>query len=128
MPIVKVPRPKYLLFDVSGTVIKTGFIEQILLPYIRENVDEYVQRGLNEKDSKFLRDVERLRKQAMNDLKSNPCVPQIANANADPTSIEQTVVANIRWHFDTKHDDCAQQLFRYAMWIDGYNQHKIVTP
>jgi methionine salvage enolase-phosphatase E1 len=55
MANLKVPKPKAIIFDLSGTAAKTSFIDKVLIPYIKS----YVKQKWIEKE--LTKDVERLR-------------------------------------------------------------------
>lgn len=46
---LRLKKPKALLFDISGTVAKTSFIDKVLLPYITINVRSYLEQFWNTK-------------------------------------------------------------------------------
>ncbi len=65
MQSIKAPKPKAIIFDLSGTAVKTSFIEKVVIPYIKTNVKSYVEQKWTEKE--LTKDVERLRAQSQKD-------------------------------------------------------------
>ncbi len=59
---LKIPKPKAIIFDISGTAAKTSFIEKVLMPYIKSAIKDYVEEKWTEKQ--FIKDLERLRAQS----------------------------------------------------------------
>jgi methionine salvage enolase-phosphatase E1 len=49
MANLKVPKPKAIIFDLSGTAAKTPFIDKVLIPFIKTNIKSYVEQKWTEK-------------------------------------------------------------------------------
>ncbi len=46
---LKLPKPKAIIFDISGTAAKTSFIEKVLMLYIKSAIKDYVEEKWTEK-------------------------------------------------------------------------------
>ena len=77
MANLKVPKPKAIIFDLSGTAAKTSFIDKVLIPYIKTNVKSYVEQKWTEIE--LTKDVERLRAQSQKDESA----PKIAENDSE---------------------------------------------
>lgn len=122
MPTLVVKEPKVIIMDMLGTAVKLGFIEKILLPYVKQNITEYLKEKWD--DKRVRKDVEKLRKEATKEESS----VQIAAANA-PVAEQQESVANyVNQALDMKKESSGIQMFRFNMWFDGYKRQKLKTP
>ncbi|KAH9394677.1 Enolase-phosphatase E1 [Tyrophagus putrescentiae] len=86
MSQLKVRKPKVILFDIIGTVIKEGWIDKVLFPYIVSTVDDYLAENWG--DPVLVRDVELLRAQSQLDagpaiVQPGQSVDRIRNSVAD---------------------------------------------
>ena len=120
MPQIKVPKPKAIVMDMSGTAVKSGFIDKILLPYVRNNVKAYVEEKWSDKTVK--KDIDRLRKESQESEK------KIAASEANVAEQQQSVVDYILWALDNKKETKAISQFRFHMWFDAYDNNKLQTP
>jgi enolase-phosphatase E1 len=120
---LKLPKPKAIILDISGTAAKTSFIEKVLMPYIKSAIKDYVEEKWTEKQ--FIKDLERLRAQSQKDDES---VPKIAGTDAELATQQQSVIDYVLWYSDNKKESRAHQMFRFHLWFDGYEKNKISTP
>ena len=120
MPTVVVKEPKAIIMDLMGTAVKTGFIEKILLPYVKDNVSTYLAEKWSDKRVK--KDIEKLRKEATD----GPV--KIAAADAPEEEQKKSVAEYMVTAVDTKKESSGVQAFRFNMWFDGYKKGKIKTP
>lgn len=137
-------KPKAIIFDMSGTVAKTAFIDRVLIPYFVNYVAGYVTEKWQ--DHQLVKDIKRLRTQSKKDaarasseVDSTPTeeggasppttAPTIAESTAPDEEQQQSVVNYINWAMNTKLDNTrAFQLFRFHMWFDGYSRGNLETP
>jgi enolase-phosphatase E1 len=122
MANLKVPKPKAIIFDLSGTVVETSFIDEVLIPYIKTNIKSYVEQKWTEKE--LTKDVERLRAQSQKDESA----PKIAGTDAEVAEQQQSVVDYVLFCLDDKKESRALSLFRFHIWFDGYDNNQIQTP
>lgn len=120
MPTTVVKEPKAIIMDLMGTAVKTGFIEKILMPYVKDNVKAYLDEKW--KDKKVKKDVEKLRKEA------GDGTVKIAAADAPEEEQKKSVVEYMVTAVDSKKETSGVQAFRFNMWFDGYKKGKIKTP
>lgn len=120
MSQLKVRKPKVILFDIIGTVIKEGWIDKVLFPYIVSTVDDYLAENWG--DPVLMRDVELLRAQSQLDagpaiVQPGQSVDRIRNSVADYV---------VRCLEDTRESE-AIRIFRFHMLFDGFNSDKLTT-
>ena len=74
MVVLSVPAEiTVILLDIEGTTTPVAFVKDILLPYIKENVKEYLQTHWEEEECQ--QDVNLLRKQAEEDSHLDGALP-----------------------------------------------------
>jgi enolase-phosphatase E1 len=121
MPNLTVKEPKAIILDFIGTAVKIGFIEKILITYLKQNVTKYLEE--NWKDKNVQKDVEKLRKEAAKDGSLKIVGPEA------PVPEQQQSVANyVLAMTETKKESSGIQMFRFNVWFDGYRKKKITTP
>ena len=59
---LKVRKPKAILFDMVGTVIKSNFIDRVLFRYIAENLEVYLKNNWGKKV--LMHDIDMLRSES----------------------------------------------------------------
>lgn len=128
-----VKRPQALLFDFVATVTKSSFIDKVLLPYIPNNIMNFLEENWNSKT--IQEDINNLRKEAMN--MNNPSVPQIPEMvdEGDRSKVIDAVAAYVRYCSDTNKQKNeinivgnAMIVLRFHMWFDGLKRGRLQTP
>ncbi|MBZ3889487.1 Enolase-phosphatase E1 [Sciurus carolinensis] len=85
-----------ILLDIQGTTTPIAFVKDILFPYIKEKVEEYLQTHWEEEECQ--QDVNLVRKQAEEDAHLHGAVPTPAaagNGVDDPRQMIQAVVERV---------------------------------
>ena len=115
MPIkLTVRKPKAIMFDVFGTVVKTGVIQDVFFPLITANVEQFLRVHWNNKV--VAGDVERLRKQSTED--AGPAIQSGDNVDA----VRQSVVDYVITCNNNRRDNDAIRIFRLVTVVlfDGF--------
>ena len=86
---LKVRKPKAVLLDFVGNVTKSNWIDRIIYPYVRDNVDVYLENNWGNRV--LMRDIEFLRAESLQDGG-----PAIARPGDIPEKIRPTVVAYVQ--------------------------------
>lgn len=115
-----VRKPKAILFDIIGTVTKTGFVDKVLFSYVRSNLDTYLNNNWSKKV--LMRDIDLLRAEALQDGG-----PAIIRPSESPDRIRRSVVDYISKCMDENRDNEAIRIFRFHMIFDGYNRGHLQT-
>ncbi|XP_055277648.1 enolase-phosphatase E1-like [Moschus berezovskii] len=99
MVVLSVPAEvSVILLDIEGTTTPIAFVKDILFPYVKENVKEYLKTHWEEEECQ--QDVNLLRKQPEEDSHLDGAVPIPAasgNGADDPHWMIQAVVDNVYW-------------------------------
>ncbi|XP_012875562.1 PREDICTED: enolase-phosphatase E1 [Dipodomys ordii] len=106
-----------ILLDIEGTTTPIAFVKDILFPYIKENVKEYLQTHWEEEECQ--QDVSLLRKQAEEDTHLEGAVPIPAasgNGVDDLQQIIQAVVDNVFWQMSLDRKTTALKQLQGHMW------------
>nr|XP_027200698.1 uncharacterized protein LOC113794764 [Dermatophagoides pteronyssinus] len=121
MVIVKIKRPKAILFDISGTVARESFVEKILQPYFKIAFQVYM-------DNSWLKDewqdcLRKLAATAERDMQA----PKI-DLIKEKSEVIKEAIKYIEYCLENNHEPKAFVLFRFLVWFDGYDRNKIKTP
>lgn len=118
MVVLSVPAEvTVILLDIEGTTIPVAFVKDILFPYIKENVKEYLQTHWEEEECQ--QDVNLLRKQAEEDSHLDGAVPIPAasgNGADDLHQMIQAVVDNVCWQMSLDRKTVALKQLQGHMW------------
>ena len=123
MPHLKIQRPKVILFDLCGTVIKEFFIDRGLWPYIRDYIPTYLNENWNQPN--VLLNLKYLRKAA---AAEDSNAPQIPNNNDDKDTVIEATVAFVKYCIENKKESSGMTMLRFHMWFDAYRRQYIETP
>lgn len=107
-----------ILVDIEGTTTSVSFVKDVLFPYVRENLNKYIDGKWE--DEEFKKDFEKLKEQAKKDEedKVDGVVP-IAGANTDEE--KKSLVKNILWQMDGDRKTVALKQLQGHMWREAYN-------
>ncbi|KAH7645625.1 enolase-phosphatase E1 [Dermatophagoides farinae] len=121
MPQLRLPKPRAIIFDITGTASNTTFVNRFLVHYLRISVKSFI--GINWGHVQINRDINMLRKAA----KSNPSWPQIPETDSLEL-IQQAVSDLINFLIDNNLDCLAFAQLRFHVWFDGYDKGLLKTP
>ncbi|XP_022455076.1 enolase-phosphatase E1 isoform X1 [Monodon monoceros] len=118
MVVLSVPAEvTVILLDIEGTTTPIAFVKDILFPYIKENVKEYLQTHWEEEECQ--QDINLLRKQAEEDSHLDGAVPIPAasgNGADDLQRMIQAVVDNVCWQMSLDRKTTALKQLQGHMW------------
>ncbi|XP_054167628.1 enolase-phosphatase E1-like [Oppia nitens] len=120
---LKLQKPKVIIMDVIGTAVKLGFIEKILIPYVKSDIKEYLTEKWTDKNLK--KNIERMRKESEKDGESGA---KIAAANAPEAEQQESVATYVLAAVDAKKESKGLQMFKFYMWFYGFEKGKLETP
>ncbi|XP_041468084.1 enolase-phosphatase E1-like [Lytechinus variegatus] len=111
---------KIILLDIEGTTTPITFVADVLFPYIRENVAEYLDAHWKEEQCQ--QDIEALRLQAELDKEADGVVsiPDASDKESDEETIKEAVVKNVLWLMDADRKVTALKQLQGHMWQDAY--------
>ncbi|XP_051026463.1 enolase-phosphatase E1 [Acomys russatus] len=127
MVVVSVPAEvTVILLDIEGTTTPIAFVKDILFPYIRENVKEYLQTHWAEEECQ--QDVSLLRKQAEEDAHLDGAVPipgASGTAVDDLQQMIQAVVDNVDWQMSHDRKTTALKQLQGHMWKAAFTAGRV---
>ncbi|KAM5339424.1 enolase-phosphatase E1 isoform 2-T2 [Glossophaga mutica] len=127
MVVLSVPAEvSVILLDIEGTTTPIAFVKDILFPYIKENVKEYLQTHWEEEECQ--QDVSLLRKQAEEDSYLVGAVPIPAaseNGADDLQQMIQAVVDNVCWQMSLDRKTTALKQLQGHMWRAAFTAGRV---
>lgn len=122
--VVQARRPKAIVFDILGTASKSGFLERILFPFLKVNLDSYIGQHWNAKE--FIKLFKKIQDQSVEFNKQEPSTPIVL---AHDTSQARASLMNfINFVTDNGVNSTAVTQLRFKVWFEGYQQSKLKTP
>lgn len=105
-----------ILLDIEGTTTSISFVKDLLFPYVRRNLEGYLESKWDESELK--EDIELLKLQVKEDLLNGLQVPTIECAGKE--KIIKSVIANVVWQMDRDRKITALKQLQGHMWKDAY--------
>lgn len=121
---VSVRRPKAIVFDILGTASKSGFLEKILFPFLKGNLENFLNQHWNRKDFKLL--YNKIMEQSIEFNKQEPATPVVAAY--DSANGKSSLLQFINFITDNGINSPAVTHLRFKVWFEGYQQSKLRTP
>lgn len=115
-----------LLLDIEGTTTPVTFVKDILFPYIREHLEDYLSSHWEEDECK--QDVHLLKKQIEEDMRQNRSCPVLAvdqTVHTDEEKAIREVVENVLWQMAADRKSTALKRLQGHMWRAAYSSGRI---
>uniref|UniRef100_A0A6G1SK01 Enolase-phosphatase E1 n=1 Tax=Aceria tosichella TaxID=561515 RepID=A0A6G1SK01_9ACAR len=122
--IVQVRRPRAIVFDILGTASKSGFLERILFPFLKINLETYINTHWDKGD--FIKLYKRIQEQSLEFNKQEPATPLVLDHEA--TQAKGSLLQFIGFVTDNGVNSPAVTQLRFKVWFEGYNQSRLRTP
>lgn len=122
--VVSVRRPRAIVFDILGTASKSGFLERILFPFLKINLDSYVNSHWQKRD--FIRLYNKILEQSSEFHHQEPRTPMVLPHSH--TEARASLLNFINFVTDEGINSSAVTQLRFMVWFEGYQQNKIKTP
>ncbi|XP_028830000.1 enolase-phosphatase E1 [Denticeps clupeoides] len=114
------------LLDIEGTTTPITFVKDVLFPYIKEHLEEYLTDHWEEDECK--QDVQQLKKQAEEDHRLNRAGPVHTvdqTVHTDEEKAIREVVENVLWQMAADRKTTALKQLQGHMWRAAYNSGRI---
>lgn len=121
---IYIRRPKAIVFDILGTASKSGFLEKILFPYFKENLDHFLSTHWTRRD--FIKLYAKILDQSVEFNKQEPATPVLL-PHESPNA-RGSLLAFINFVTDNGVNSTAVTQLRFKVWFEGYQQDKLRTP
>ncbi|CAB1352190.1 unnamed protein product [Coregonus sp. 'balchen'] len=115
-----------LLLDIEGTTTPITFVKDILFPYIKDNLEEYLSAHWEEDECK--QDVHLLKKQVEEDLRLHRACAQHSldqSGHTDEEKAIREVVDNVLWQMASDRKTTALKQLQGHMWRVAYAAGRI---
>ncbi|XP_060103113.1 enolase-phosphatase E1 [Heteronotia binoei] len=110
-----------ILLDIEGTTTPIAFVKDILFPYVKDNIKDYLRRHWEEEECQ--QDVGLLRKQAEEDSHMDGVVPIPLETRDGEEEIErviQAVIDNVHWQMSSDRKSTALKQLQGHIWRAAY--------
>lgn len=122
--VVRLRRPKAICFDILGTASKSGFVERILFPYLKLNMDAYLTKHWEE--AEFKRLFKRIQDYSVELNKSEPSTPIVLAHNT--SQAKSSLINFLNFCNDNGVQSPPVTQLRFKIWFEGYSGSQILTP
>jgi len=105
-----------ILLDIEGTTSPIDFVYEVLFPYARLHLEDYLKRNAGSKELE--RDLLQLREEYAKDLAKAPAPPEWIDA--PPDAQLQSVVRYVFWLMDRDRKSTGLKSLQGKIWEQGY--------
>jgi enolase-phosphatase E1 len=113
-----------ILLDIEGTTTPIAFVHEVLFPYARSRVKNYLEAHFG--SAEVLADLARLRQEHVLDLKQDSNTPAFING---PRNAEiDSIVAYIHWLIDRDRKSTGLKSLQGRIWKEGYLDGTLKAP
>ncbi len=110
-----------ILLDIEGTTTPVDFVYQVLFPYARQHVKEFLRQH---RDAEAVRaDIAGLRREYAREEQSNLALPPWRDER--PEDELETVVAYVHWLMDQDRKSTALKSLQGKIWEAGYHSGEL---
>lgn len=121
---VFVRRPRAIVFDILGTASKSGFLERILFPYLKVNLEPYINTHWARKD--FAKLYARIQEQSVDFNRTDPNCPLVA-LHERPEA-KQSLFNFLNYVTEVGVNSAPVTQLRFKVWFEGYQSSRLKTP
>lgn len=109
-------RIRAILLDIEGTTTPVAFVYEVLFPFARAKVKEYLETHLDSEE--VFSDLEKLRAEQIADVRQNLSPPALREG---PGKAEiDTLVAYVHWLMDRDRKSTGLKSLQGKIWQQGY--------
>ncbi len=105
-----------VLLDIEGTTTPIAFVYQVLFPFVRAHLTDYLRRNINSEE--LPRDLSMLRDEYSKDLKQEPAPPEWVDQPLQPPI--ESVAHYIFWLMDRDRKSTGLKSLQGKIWQQGY--------
>ena len=112
--------PRAILLDIEGTVTPISFVHDILFPFARDHVREFLVQ--HSADAAVQTDIAALIKEHALEIEKGEQPPQVVAESID------SLVAYVNWLIDRDRKSSALKSLQGKIWEQGYRQGNLKAP
>jgi enolase-phosphatase E1 len=121
---LKPDRIREILLDIEGTVTPIAFVHEVLFPYARSRVRDYLAAHFGTAETNA--DIERLRQEHMNDVDQDLKPPLLIDEST-PDQID-SIASYVYWLIDRDRKSTGLKSLQGKIWRQGYNDGTLKAP
>ena len=110
-----------ILLDIEGTTTPVAFVYEVLFPYARRGVQEFLEQHW--RNNNVRADLERLRREHAADASQNP--PPPVWQDKSPEAQVQSAVAYVHWLMDRDSKSTGLKSLQGKIWEAGYRNSEL---
>ena len=114
---------KCILLDIEGTTTPIDFVYQVLFPFARTHVKDYLARHWSSADVQ--NDLAQLREEQAADAQQG-LAPPVLRENSDQSKLE-TTVAYVHWLMDRDRKSTPLKSLQGKIWEEGYQAGELLS-
>src|SRR4051794_24539321 len=115
--MTSVPRIRGILLDIEGTTTPFAFVHEVLFPYARSLVRNYIAENLN--SSEVLTDIAGFYEEHARDVEHNTGPPDLPDGPHDV--LLDSIVSYVHWLIDRDRKSTALKSLQGKIWKQGYD-------
>ena len=113
-----------VILDIEGTVTPIAFVHEVLFPYARTHLRDYLKA--HSQSDEVLADITKLRAEHSVDVKQNLSPPALAT---EPTDAEiDSIVSYVNWLIDRDRKSTGLKSLQGKIWQEGYVKGALQAP
>jgi enolase-phosphatase E1 len=121
---LKPDRIREILLDIEGTVTPIAFVHEVLFPYARSRVRDYLASHFGEAETKA--DIERLRQEHMNDVDADLKPPMLIYESTEDQI--ESIASYVQWLIQRDRKSTGLKSLQGRIWRQGYNDGTLKAP
>ncbi|CAL1536944.1 unnamed protein product [Lymnaea stagnalis] len=113
-----------IVFDIEGTTTPISFVKDTLYPYVRNNIEDYLNKNFENAD--LQKAIAALRDQAAKEKEEKvEGVVEIPSGDASKEDVVKAVCDNVRWQMDGDRKTTELKALQGMIWNDAYESTEI---
>jgi len=118
--------PKLYLLDIEGTTSPVSFVYEVLFPYVRKHIRDYILAHVGElaldTDLRML-----AQENAIDRAGGAPIIYLSQKLSQDPAEALQSSIAYLLWLMDRDRKSTALKSIQGKIWAEGYEQGDLLS-
>jgi len=115
---------KVVLLDIEGTTTSISFVSEVLFPYVRHELSNFLDRHFDSDETQA--DIEALRQLSKSDLSAGvDSAVQIPEAGSDKSAIKDAVCKNVFAQMDVDRKSTALKQLQGHIWRHGFESKEL---
>jgi enolase-phosphatase E1 len=113
-----------VVLDIEGTTTSISFVADVMFPYVRRNLQTYLDQHWDE--AQLQADVKLLRELSQEDAKNGVAGVPVIPEEGDKATVLGKVVENVTWQMDQDRKSTALKALQGHMWESGFASGELI--